>query len=104
MHFRFTKEQEDIREAAKSFADGEFNPDSAAEWDMAFQFPMDIWRKACELGFIGMQIPEQYGGQGLGQFENALVIEAFCRKDSGIGLSLALSDLGATIIYRFGTE
>jgi alkylation response protein AidB-like acyl-CoA dehydrogenase len=104
MHFGFTKEQEDIREAAESFAEGEFDLDSATEWDTEHKFPIDIWQKACELGFIGMHIPEHYGGQGLGQFENTLAIEAFCRKDSGVGLALALSDLGATIISQFGTE
>ena len=104
MHFGFTKEQEDIRKAAASFAEGEFDPDRAAEWDKAYQFPLDIWQKACGLGFVGVHLPEKLGGQGLGYLEDALIIETFCRKDSGIGLALALSDLGAAIISCFGTE
>jgi acyl-CoA dehydrogenase len=104
MDFHLSKEQEDIRKAAESFAEGEFNPDLISEWEREYRFPTAIWQKACELGFIGMHIPEEYGGQGLGIQENALVFEAFCRKDPGVGLALALSDLGSGIILRYGTD
>ena len=104
MDFQLSKEQEDIRKAAESFAEGEFDPDLISEWERQYRFPIEVWQKACELGFIGMHIPEEYGGQGLGFLENALVFEAFCRKDPGVGLALGLSDLGAEIILRYGTE
>ena len=104
MDFGLSKEQLDISEAAASFADGEFDQDLVDKLEKEGEFPASIWRKACELGFIGMHIPEEYGGQGLGYLENALVIEAFSRKDSGIGMALALSDMGSEVILRYGTE
>ncbi|MBN2062194.1 MAG: acyl-CoA/acyl-ACP dehydrogenase [Deltaproteobacteria bacterium] len=104
MDFGLSKEQLDISEAAASFAAGEFDDDLIEKYESEGQFPLEIWRKACELGFIGMHIPEEFGGQGLGLLESALVFEAFSREDSGIGLALALSDIGSEVILRYGTN
>ncbi len=104
MDFSLTPEQVDIQKAAREFAQGEFDPDRALEYDQNQQFPLTDWKKASELGFIGVQFPEEYGGQGLGLLENALIVEAFCIQDSGIGTALALSDFGSEIILRYGSE
>lgn len=104
MDFRLTIEQIDIQRAAKEFAYGEFDPDAALEYDRNQQFPLTIWKKACELGFIGVHFPEEYDGQGCGVFENLLITEAFCQQDSGIGTALALSDFGSEMILRQGNE
>jgi alkylation response protein AidB-like acyl-CoA dehydrogenase len=104
MDFSLTREQIDIQKAAKEFAKGEFDPDAALEYDEKQQFPSVIWKKAAELGFVGVHVPEEYGGQELGIFENALIVEAFCRQDSGIGMALALSDFGSEMILRQGNE
>ena len=56
MDFQLSKEQEDIRKAAESFAEGEFDPDLISEWERQYRFPIEVWQKACELGFIGMQL------------------------------------------------
>jgi len=104
MDFHLTTEQIDIQKAASEFARGEFDPDAALDYDLRQQFPLSIWKKACELGFIGVQFPEEYGGQELGLLENALIVEAFCRQDSGVGMALALSDFGSEMILRNGNE
>lgn len=104
MDFSLTKEQMDIQKAAGEFAKGEFDPDAALEYDEKQAFPRQIWKKAGELGFIGVQIPEEYEGQGLGLLENALITETFCRKNSGIGMALALSDFGSEMIRKYGNE
>jgi alkylation response protein AidB-like acyl-CoA dehydrogenase len=104
MDFSLTKEQIDIQKAAEAFAKGEFDPDAALEYDEKQEFPSTIWKKACELGFVGIHFPEKYGGPGFGLLENALIIEAFCRQDSGIGMALALSDFGSEMILRHGDE
>jgi len=104
MDFHLTTEQIDIQNAASEFAKGEFDPDAALDYDMRQQFPSTIWKKACELGFVGVCFPEKYGGQELGLLENALIVEAFCRQDSGIGMALALSDFGSEMIVRNGNE
>jgi alkylation response protein AidB-like acyl-CoA dehydrogenase len=104
MDFGLTDEQKDVQKAAVKFAKGEFDPDLAFELDRTRQFPESIWKKACKLGFVGIHYPEEFGGQGLGVFENILVIEAFCRVDSGIGSSLSMVDIGSEIILNFGSQ
>jgi alkylation response protein AidB-like acyl-CoA dehydrogenase len=103
MNFELSEEQIDIQKAAMEFAQGEFDPDVALDLDRTGQFPESIWKKACRLGYIGIHYPEALGGQGLGLFENLLVIEAFCRVDSGIGSALSAVDLGSEIILKFGS-
>ena len=104
MDFSLTKEQIDIQKAADEFAKGEFDPDAALEYDEKQEFPSTIWKKASELGFVGTQFPEEYGGPGFGLLGNVLITEAFCRQDSGIGMALALSDFGSEMILRHGNE
>ncbi|RLB07438.1 MAG: acyl-CoA dehydrogenase [Deltaproteobacteria bacterium] len=104
MDFELTEEQRDIKKAAKEFAEGEFDKELALELEREHKFPWDIWKKACELGFIGIHFPEEWGGGGYGIFENALVVEEFCRVDSGIGIALSLADFSSEIILRFGTQ
>ena len=104
MDFSLTTEQIDIQKAAEEFAKGEFDPDAALEYDEKQEFPSTLWKKACELGFVGIHFPEEYGGPGFGLLENVLITEAFCRQDSGIGMALALSDFGSEMILRHGDE
>jgi alkylation response protein AidB-like acyl-CoA dehydrogenase len=104
MDFRLTKEQEAIQKAAREFAKGEFDKEVALEYERTHTFPWSIWKRACELGFVGIHFPEKYGGQDYGIFENALVVEEFCRQDSSIGIAVSLADFSSEIILRHGTE
>lgn len=104
MDFKLAKEQEAIQKAARGFAEGEFDKEIALEHELAHTFPTEIWKKAGGLGFMGIHYPEKYGGQAYGIFENALVVEEFCRKDSGIGIALSLADFSSEIILRYGDE
>lgn len=104
MDFDLTKELRDIQKAARDFAKGEFDPDAVLEYDMNQEFPSEVWKKACELGFVGLHLPEEHGGQGMGLLENVLLTEEFCRQDSGVGSALSLSDFGSEIIFRYGNE
>ncbi|MBW1946077.1 MAG: acyl-CoA/acyl-ACP dehydrogenase [Deltaproteobacteria bacterium] len=103
MDFRLNKEQKDIRRAAREFALGEF-PDRAQEFDREETFDLDIWRKACDLGFIGVFIDEEYGGAGYGYFEHSLISEEFWTVDPGIGQSLTSASFGSEILLLYGTE
>lgn len=104
MDFKLNTEQNSIQNAAKEFATGEFDKEIALELERTHSFPTKIWKKACELGFKGIHFPEKYGGQEYGIFENVLVVEAFCRQDSGIGVAVSLADFASEIILRFGNE
>ena len=73
MDFELTKSQIEIQKAARDFAKGEFDKELAFELDRSHEFPEKIWKKAGNLGFIGIHFPEAYSGQGLGVLENILV-------------------------------
>ena len=103
MDFELSCEQKDVQKAATEFARGEFDPDLVLELDESGTFPDSLWKKAAQLGFIGIHYPEAFGGQGLGLFESLLVIEAFCRVDSGVGSALSTVDLGSEILLKFGS-
>jgi alkylation response protein AidB-like acyl-CoA dehydrogenase len=104
LDFDLNEEQKEIQRAADEFAKGEFDKEVALELDRTHQYPFDILKKACGLGFIGIHYPEEYGGQGYGILENALIVEAFCRKDSSIGVCLSIANFSSEIILRFGNE
>jgi alkylation response protein AidB-like acyl-CoA dehydrogenase len=102
--FGLTQEQIDIQRAAREFAVNEFTKERAEEYDVKEEFPFDLWKKACELGFIGVHFPEEYGGAGMGIFENTLIVEEFCRADSTIGSAIILADFSSEVVMRFGSE
>ena len=96
------RSQKQIQKAANDFAKGEFDKDQALAMETANEFPDAIWKKAADLGFIGVHFPEAHSGGGMGLLDACLISEAFCRKDSSIGTALALSASGAECIVHFG--
>ena len=98
-----TSEQKDIVKAAREFAEGEFR-DRAKEFDEKEEFDLAIAKRACENGFIGTFIKEEYGGAGLGFFEHSLITEQFWRVDPGCGQSLGSWSFGSEMVQAFGTE
>lgn len=103
MDFDLTPGQRDIKKAAREFAEGEF-PAIAKECDREETFNFEIMKKACELGFVGIFIDEEYGGAGYGYLENALVMEEFWRVDPGLGSAITCVCFGSEMILLFGSE
>lgn len=103
MDFTLSKEQRDIVRAARKFALGEF-PDRALEFDREETFDLDLWRKACELGFVGVFIAPSYGGAGMGFLEHCLINEEFWAVDPGIGQAILSTTFGSELIGLFGSE
>ena len=104
MDFELTQEQKGIQEALRDFVRGEFKKEVIQELLDKHEFPVEIWKKAAELGFIGIHFPEKYAGQDLGLVENILVCEELCRGDSTIGVCLSLACFASEIVLRFGSE
>ncbi len=104
MMLKLSKSQKEIQKAAREFARGEFDKNLSLEHERNQTFPKTIRRKAAELGFIGIHYPEKYYGAGLGVFENALLAEEFCKKDSSMGIALMLSGFACECILRFGSD
>ena len=90
MDFSLTNEQKDIKKAAAEFASGEFQQELIQECELNHRFPREIYKKAGELSFIGLDYPDDVGGGSLGIMENVLVIEEFCKADSGMGMAIHL--------------
>ncbi len=103
MDFTLTKEQQDIIKAAREFAAGEF-PDRAQEFDRNESFDLDLWRKACELGFVGVFIDEEFDGAGYGFFEHCLIAEEFWAVDPGIGQAILSTTFGSELLGLFGSK
>ncbi len=104
MDFELTKSQKEIQKAAREFARGEFDKELALEMDKKHQFPTKIWKKACDLGFVGVHFPEEYSGQDLGVLENIIIADEFCARESGIGSAVILSAFASECVLRFGSE
>ncbi|MBN1850737.1 MAG: acyl-CoA dehydrogenase family protein [Deltaproteobacteria bacterium] len=104
MDFELTNEQKGIQQAVRDFVKGEFKKDVIAELIEKHEFPVKIWKKAADLGFIGIHFPEKYSGQDMGVMENILVCEELCRGDSSVGMCLAIADFATEIMLRFGNE
>jgi alkylation response protein AidB-like acyl-CoA dehydrogenase len=64
MDFELNKTQKDIQKAVRDFTKGEFDKDLALELEKSTNFPRKIWKKACDLGLLGVHFPEEYSGQG----------------------------------------
>jgi alkylation response protein AidB-like acyl-CoA dehydrogenase len=104
MEFELTKEQQQIQKAVRDFVKGEFKKDAILELEEKHEYPVKMWKKAAELGFIGIHFPEEYSGQGMGVMENILVAEELCRGDSSVGACLMLADFASEIVLHFGSE
>ncbi len=104
MDFELTKSQKEIQKAAREFAKGEFDKELALEMDKNNEFPTKIWKKACDLGFVGVHFPEEYSGQDLGVLENVIIADEFCARDSSIGSAVILSAFASECVLRFGSE
>ena len=104
MDFELNRSQTDIQKAAREFAKGEFDKDLALEMENKHEFPEKIWKKAADLGFIGIHFPEKYAGQGLGVLENIIIADEFCSRDSTIGSAIILSSFASECLLRFAGD
>jgi alkylation response protein AidB-like acyl-CoA dehydrogenase len=103
-HFIFTDEHEALRESVRNFAIKELAP-HAAEWEET-TFPDSVFRRMGELGLLGLDKPEEYGGQGGDYFSAMVLAEEMSNANSG-GLSMGVAvqtDMAMPPILAFGTE
>ena len=102
--FVLTEEQEHLRREIREFAVREIAPNMQA-WDEASEFPMSTIKKLGAMGLLGVIIPPEYGGAGLGYVDYALAIEELSAVDGSIGLTVAAhNSLGTNHIFLAGNE
>lgn len=93
-----------LREAVRSFAAQEIAP-LAAETDRSNEFPNQLWPKLGAMGLLGITVPEEYGGSGMGYLAHMIAMEEISRASASIGLSYgAHSNLCVNQINRNGTD
>src|SRR6187551_732112 len=103
-HFIFTDEHEQLRESIRAFAERELAP-HAEEWEET-TFPDWVFTRLGELGFLGLDKPEEYGGQGGDYYSSLVLAEEIVHAQSG-GLAMGVAvhtDMAMPPILAFGTE
>ncbi|MBF4486717.1 MULTISPECIES: acyl-CoA dehydrogenase family protein [unclassified Flavobacterium] len=104
MNFEYNETQSMIAQSIKDFAEKNIRP-NIMQWDEAQIFPVDLFKKLGEMGFMGVLVPEEYGGSGLGYHEYITVVEEISKVDPSIGLSVAAhNSLCTNHILTFGNE
>ena len=104
MDFQLGQDQLAIRSMVREFARKEIAP-KALEWDEAQHFPRELFSKLGELGLLGVVIPEEFGGAGLGYIDYVTILEEIGAADGSIGLSVAAhNSLCTNHLYLFGSD
>jgi alkylation response protein AidB-like acyl-CoA dehydrogenase len=104
MDFELSDDQREIQALAHDFGQAEIDP-HAPDWDRAHGFPRELIVKLAELGFMGVCVPEEYGGAGADFLSYILVLEELSRADAGVGVTVAVHTSAVTLpILTFGTD
>ncbi len=104
LNFALGETIEMLRDQVRAFVDAELAP-RAAEIDATNSFPMDMWKKFGEMGLLGVTVPEEYGGAGLGYLAHVVAMEEISRASASVALSYgAHSNLCVNQINRNGSE
>ncbi len=104
MNFDASETQQMVAQAARDFAEQYIRP-HIMKWDESQEFPVEVFKKAGELGFMGVLVPEEYGGSGLGYHEYIAIVDEISQVDPSIGLSVAAhNSLCTNHILSFGNE
>lgn len=102
--FTLTEEQEQVRELARDFAEKEIRP-RAAEWDEKHAFHSEVMPLLAELGFLGMRLPEEYGGLDLGMLTYLVALEQISWGDASVAITLSVhNSLPTQMILKYGSE
>ena len=102
--YPLSDEHKMIRDAARDFAQNEIAP-IAAEFDESGEFPSETIRKMGEMGFMGIEIPDEYGGAGMDTLAYVLALEEICKADASHGVIMSVNNsLYCHGIMKFGTE
>ena len=103
MDFQLSREQEMLKDMVRNFAETEVAPHTTA-LDESGQFPSDLVKRIGQLGLIGMFIPKQYGGPGMGYLARTLVIEEMSRVYPPLGFFFEGGDPGMYLVLNFGSD
>ncbi|RMD85964.1 MAG: acyl-CoA dehydrogenase [Candidatus Dadabacteria bacterium] len=101
--FTLTEEQQQLKKTARDFTRNEIMP-VAAKYDETEEFPYEVMRKAWEVGLMNFEVPQEYGGLGLGVLDTILVLEELNYGCSGMATIIAVNDLAITPLLLAGSD
>jgi alkylation response protein AidB-like acyl-CoA dehydrogenase len=103
MNFELSDDQQAFSETAKQFSDQELAP-FAAQWDREHHFPIDVIRKAGELGFCGLYTPEEAGGLGLSRLDSSIIFEQLAMGCTTTTAMLTIHNMATWMIATWGSQ
>ena len=103
MNFELTSEQIAFQDAARDFARQELAP-NAARWDLESHFPVDVIRRAGELGFLSIYTPEDIGGMGLGRLDASLIFEELSAGCTATAAFMTIHNMATWMVATFGND
>ena len=104
MDFQFTDEHEQLRRSVREFAEREIRP-HVMEWDEKSEFPLSVVKELGKMGIMGVVVPAEYGGAGLGYVDYVVAVEELSRVDGSVGIIVAAhNSLCSNHIFLAGNE
>lgn len=103
MDFQLNEDQLAFQQAARDFARGEMAP-HAAEWDEEKIFPVDVMRKAGELGFCGMYCPEENGGMALSRLDTSIILEELSSACTSTAAFISIHNMATWMLCTWGEQ
>lgn len=103
MDFSLNEEQLAFQEAARAFADGEMAP-NAAEWDEQKIFPVELFKAAGALGFMGMYCPEEFGGMALSRLDTVIILEELASGCTSTAAFISIHNMATWMVASWGQE
>ena len=89
--FELSQDHKEIRDLVRDFARSEILPGAAAR-DKNHEYPADLVKQLGEMGFMGMFVPEKYGGAGMDNLSYVLALEEVCYADAGVGVIMSVNN------------
>ncbi len=103
MDFSLSEEQQAYQQSAAAFAEKELAP-NAAQWDEEAIFPIDVIKRAGEMGFCSLYTPTEYGGMGLGRLDSSLILEELAKGCTSTTAYLTIHNMATWMIASFGSD
>ncbi|WP_417594398.1 acyl-CoA dehydrogenase family protein [Oceanospirillum sp.] len=103
MDFNLSEDQIAFRDAARSFAQNELAP-HAAQWDAEHIFPVDVIKKAGEMGFCGIYVPEEAGGMGLSRLDASVIVEELAMGCTSTTAYITIHNMATWMIASFAAD
>ena len=103
MAYLINAEDQDLLDSVREFCDKEVK-EQCKEYDISGEWPKELYAKAGELGYMGLEVPEEFGGLGLSRITVAAIMEEFAKADAGFGTTISANGLALKAVLIGGND